>query len=1616
MLKRFTLLTWVLLATGIMTLISLFIKNTALRFLKRYRFRYALLLVSGLLTNAYTASGQSLTFGPPVSYSSGSGSQPWGLAVADVNGDGKPDVLTANYGSNTAGVLLSTGTGTLQSVTTYAAGTGTGPFGVAAADLNGDGRLDLVTANFNHSTSTLFGAPGGGFLAPTVYGAGNNSSPRVVAVADVNADGKPDVLTANAGSGTVGVLLNSGTGTLQPVVTYSIGTASGTDGIVVADINADNKPDLLASNSSNSTVAVLLGNGNGTFQAVVTYAAGGTGSATTTLAVADLNGDGKPDIVAGNSGNGTAGVLLGNGNGTFQAATTYSAGGAPTAVAVADMNADGKADILTANYTSGSVGTLLGNGNGTFQAVALKPVGAPYRVAAADFNNDGWSDIVTVSPGGSVSVLRNTSSSPTLTALSPQIGPPGTILTLTGTNLTGTTSIAFTGNTVTSGFTVNAAGTQITGVVVPSGAITGNITVSTSFGTSNGLTFTVTAPLTITSTSPTANVRAASATGPVSVTFNQAISSGSTAALKVFSQQRGGLRSGSSGTTTVSGSTVSFAPTYAWLPGETVQATVTTAATSNGGGTLTTPRVWQFTTAVSGGTGTFGGGSNPAVGSLPFSVAAADVNNDGYPDVLAASANSNTVSVRINNGSGAFSGTTNVSVGARPFGVVAADVNGDGILDLLTANQNANTASICLGSGNGTFGAATSVTVGSGPWGVTAADVDGDGDLDLLTANHSTNTVSVRLNNGSGVFTGTTTVPVGNNPFCVVATDVDNDGDLDLLTANEGSSTASVRINNGSGAFSGTTELPVGAAPQSVVAADFNGDGALDVATANHGGNNLSVLLNNGRGTFGAATSVSSGAYACGVVAADVDGDGDLDLLSTNFQANTVSVRINNGSGSFSGIGNLSVGSGPIVIITTDVDGDGDLDFLTANQTANAVSVRFNQNASFPDLVISTGTLQSPATVPAGTYNSLTVMGNSVAQLAGNTVVNNVVTVNGTLLTNCQLLTGAASFTLTAGATVGICDPAGLSSTTGTGAVRTTGPRSFSTAASYLYNGTAAQTTGNALPDQVLNLTTTNAQLLTLSQPVRVQQVVTVGGAGNLVLNGQALTLLSDASGTALVVNSGTGVVQGSTGTMQRYIDASGNSGASGYRHYSTPVSGTTVADLATGTFAPTLNQLYNTSTTPTAVQPFPTVFGYDETRLASSPATGLSEFDKGWFSPAAPTDPLAVGRGYTVQLGNAELVDFTGTFVTGSRTLGGLTRGSRADAGWHLVGNPYPAPLDWSTVTSGQLTAVNPAIYIHQSTGPYAGRYRTLVNGIGAGSSLIPAGQAFFVRASMAGATGSIALTNANRATTFAGQPALQRSNDPRPRLRLSLGVGSQPTTPATAVDEAFVYLQAGATTAFDGAYDADKLANPNGFYLASTSTDAVPLGLSINGRPLPGTTDEVIPLWLSAPAGAYTLTATELVNFATPNSALMPYLRDALTGTFTDLSRQASYSFAVAAGAPYAGRFALVLRPAGVLTTSPGSPLAGTLASLYPNPTAAETTLSATGLPASAATLEAVLLDAVGREVGRYVLPVRKGAARQSLSATGLSTGLYLLRLTARDAQSRPLGSLRGQRLVVR
>ena len=310
--------------------------------------------------------------------------------IADLNGDGHPDIMVAtqnNYqgGVGTIAVLLGNGDGTFQPAVSYDPG-GCAPQDIVVADVNRDGKPDLVVTNLyanNAGTcyfpdqgvvSIFIGKGDGTFETPVTYNSGGYDTSSV-AVADVNRDGKLDLIVTSActtnqtgcvlpnlGEGTVGVLLGNGDGTFQPAVNYDAAAAEA-GAIVAKDLNGDGKLDLVVSSCPHngaqncywSGVSVFMGNGDGTFQPAVIYLITNSGGPPPSLAVADLDEDGKLDIAADQS------ILLGNGDGTFQlsALTTGSTG---WGINIADLNGDGLPDLVDA-AVSGATEVFLHVGN-----------------------------------------------------------------------------------------------------------------------------------------------------------------------------------------------------------------------------------------------------------------------------------------------------------------------------------------------------------------------------------------------------------------------------------------------------------------------------------------------------------------------------------------------------------------------------------------------------------------------------------------------------------------------------------------------------------------------------------------------------------------------------------------------------------------------------------------------------------------------------------------------------------------------------------------------------------------------------------------------------------------------------------------------------------------------------------------------------------------------------------------------------------------------------------------------------------------------------------------------------------------------------------------------------
>ncbi len=341
-----------------------------------------------------------------LSSSPGVGSQPQGVVSGDINGDGKMDLMCANYAANTVSVLTNNGSGGFVLAATLSSGIGIS--GLTAADVNGDGKMDILAGNAapGGSAFSVFTNNGsGGFALAATLSAGSGSRPGWVAAADVNSDGRMDLISANYDANTLTVFTNNGNGGWLLAATLGAGSAPG--GIAAADVNGDGKMDLISANSGDSTLSVFTNNGNAVFGLSGTYAAGYP----VAVKAADVNGDGKVDLITANNNNSTINVFTNNGSGGFALRGSYPVGTQPNGIAAADVNGDGKLDFITANVgTTNTLSVMTNDGSGAFGLAATVSVGsAPGTVAAADVNGDGRVDLISGNYGANtLSVLFNT--------------------------------------------------------------------------------------------------------------------------------------------------------------------------------------------------------------------------------------------------------------------------------------------------------------------------------------------------------------------------------------------------------------------------------------------------------------------------------------------------------------------------------------------------------------------------------------------------------------------------------------------------------------------------------------------------------------------------------------------------------------------------------------------------------------------------------------------------------------------------------------------------------------------------------------------------------------------------------------------------------------------------------------------------------------------------------------------------------------------------------------------------------------------------------------------------------------------------------------------------------
>lgn len=862
-------------------------------------------------------------------------------------------------------------------------------FAAATGDLNLDGHLDLVVANFGdengiqgqgHTVSVLFGSPAP--IVPPLFQAkvdyDTDPGPNGVVLVDLDFDSDLDIVTANPGTNpaaaSLSVLLNNGNGTFQPFVSYPLAGVVGP--IAAADVNGDNAPDIVMAVSSPVGFAVMIGDGGGAINVPVFYPSGA--SQVRGLALRDVTGDGRADAITANGTDNTVTVFRGSVSGVFSLVGTFATGSNATDVTVDYLSGDALADLAVAARDANAVSILINAGAGTFPLFSNLPCPKawPWSVRAADLTGDFEKDLVVSMDGsgpgsvGTVAVLRGHGDG----TFDPAAGfdgvsGPGQVV-LGDFDVDGAVDVAVPsrGDPTSSDPThsicvfLNDGGGRLiapTHVAVlpnPRGTIVGDfngdgdgdaavaLDAAVQIFTGNGLG----------AFSPLTTIALPSFTGRII----QAADVDRDGDIDLLVQQGTDVQLCANNGNGTFAAPVTKVAGFTMLPGSI--ADMNRDARPDviliaGNGSI---RV--FTQDVNGNFVSAGIGAPPGTAKA-FQVE--DVNRDGKPDLAVAGTGG--LGVLLGNGDGTVGPLTTLNAGVSYAGVCAGDFNRDGNPDLaareriLAAGIGTKGVDVFLGNGSGGFGVSTSfATLDPVGESIGAWDLNKDGIPDIVAESHATgatasgqpSSVGILLGDGQGQFQKRSDYAFGSVPFAGSTSaafgEVNGDLDPDVVgltvdplpgvTRYLSAMVASPIQQNS--ALNARTDYLVGPAPEDVAVGDLDRDGILDMVAAATGAlSSVAVRLGNGDGTFGPAALQAQTLTARRVRLGDLNRDGILDLATMDPSGVRVSVMMGAGDGTFGARVDHSVVGGSDLEIA-DTNRDGILD-LCVSETAGMIRV-----------------------------------------------------------------------------------------------------------------------------------------------------------------------------------------------------------------------------------------------------------------------------------------------------------------------------------------------------------------------------------------------------------------------------------------------------------------------------------------------------------------------------------------------------------------------------------------------------------------------------------------------------------------------------------------------------
>ncbi|CAF4016179.1 unnamed protein product [Adineta steineri] len=945
---------------------------------------------SGLNTIEVLLGFGNGSFTIPYKYSTNNNSFPLSLVIGDFDNDNQLDIAVANYQSESVGIFFGYGNGFFRDQTIFFSVTyNFNPYAIASGDFNGDNRLDIAVVNYDYNyVDIVLTYRNYTFLSQNTYSTDNGSNPTSIAVVDFNNDKQLDIVVANYGTNNIGIFLSYGNGTFSTQITYSTGDNSQPYAVTIGDFNNDKQLDIVVANYGTNNIGIFLGYSNGTFSSQTIYSTG-NGSRPRDVAAGDFDNDGQLDIAVANFDGWNIGIFLGYGNGTFSSQQTYPTGNSSNAqsIAIGDFNNDSRLDIAVANFYGDSMGVFLGYGNGTFadQVSYSVPLSThPYDIVIGDVNNDDHQDIiVTVDYSQSILIFFGYGNGTFV---------EGNTYTTGSGSYPYSIAVGDVNNDNQLDIIVTNCGTN--NVVVFIGEGDGTFPNQRTYSTGNN-------------SSPTWIVLGDINNDNI---LDMVVADNGTNMIGTFL-----------GSTYMNGiledtySTGSSPHPHGLALGDfnhdgQLDIAITNYDLSNVGVLLSYTN-GTFPLQIVFSTGDL---------SFPISVAVNDLNDDNELDIIVANSATENVGILFGYGNGSFTNLNMYStgVGSIPQAVVTGDFNNDKKLDIAVIDSGTDRVLTLLKYDTGSFQNQITFSTGtnSAPAAVAVADLNNDGWLDFVSGNSGSGNVGVFLGLSNGTFSNQTAYSTGfkSLPIAITIVDLNNDSYLDMVVANAWGDNVGIFLGYGNGVFTNQTTFDTGhnSGPCGVIVADFNNDSQLDIAVSLEFFGGMGVLLGYGNGSFSDVDTywIDSEAYPVSVATGDFNNDNRLDIVVSNNGLGSISIFYGNGDGTFSNLTNYTTGSGsqPTWVVVSDFNNDAILDITVANSGTDNIGVFFgNVNHSFYDqITFSTGISSDPDALVYEDFNNDNQLDIAFANYGTNSIGVLLGCINGTFFDPLTYSTG----------------------------------------------------------------------------------------------------------------------------------------------------------------------------------------------------------------------------------------------------------------------------------------------------------------------------------------------------------------------------------------------------------------------------------------------------------------------------------------------------------------------------------------------------------------------------------------------------------------------------------